>query len=746
MALVESVQTEIRPLIDAVDRVRENFEKNKVEIDLPTIAVIGNQSAGKTSLLERLSGVDLPRGEGMVTRCALVLRMVHNSTLATPYAMIRGGKNGEHKIELCDVGKHVTRITDELAKPNEISDESIYVTVYSADVPDLTLVDLPGIVYTDTTGKKSPITEAIQKLYNRYISKPGCVILCALPANVDFRTQQATAWAHEVDPDGKRTLMVVTKIDKSEMEDMQLGKRLLGVGPNAWTCKLGAVGVRNRTQAEIEAGCTRASVDEAEAKYFESHPALRALTPAQKASTLGCDALVRRLVSIQAEAIQACLPALEKAIREKLASCTARLSAMPKVCTNAFECLSVFTSLVQECSNRVQEASTANYTRIHGFKSALEAMALCRGGATSTPSSSSEPCNADLTVSSAYPPVVLALHMMPRVQEFCDTFASRVKSNATVILSPGYKGRLGESLKESSGCGLPDGVTENVFREQVALEAAALKEPAEDLAHSVADYMGTFVSALVREYFTVYPNLASAVLDALNELIKGSLEATLAHIAQQCDMECEPYTLNKDYLTSLKVLRAWQQERAEKTRGNPCFVPAPWHDGTVETLLNGGVVESGKGVAGATPAMRVLDDEDNFSQAVLDTQLKLLCYRSVVHKRFIDQITSFVRLQFPRRLKQECAIFLQRAILTGETEGGSPANAKGGVGMDRLTALMAEPVWQSTERNLLQTSITSLTKAQRELKKGGIKAFVKPHEKKEKAESKEQSGATTPVL
>jgi len=158
MALVESVQTEIRPLIDAVDRVRENFEKNKVEIDLPTIAVIGNQSAGKTSLLERLSGVDLPRGEGMVTRCALVLRMVHNSTLATPYAMIRGGKNGEHKIELCDVGKHVTRITDELAKPNEISDESIYVTVYSADVPDLTLVDLPGIVYTDTTGKKSPIT------------------------------------------------------------------------------------------------------------------------------------------------------------------------------------------------------------------------------------------------------------------------------------------------------------------------------------------------------------------------------------------------------------------------------------------------------------------------------------------------------------------------------------------------------------------------------------------------------------
>lgn len=132
-------------------------------------------------------------------------------------------------------------------------------------------------------------------------------------------------------------------------------------------------------------------------------------------------------------------------------------------------------------------------------------------------------------------------------------------------------------------------------------------------------------------------------------------------------------------------------------------------------------------------------------QSQLDTQLKLLCYRSVVHKRFIDQITSFVRLQFPRRLKQECAIFLQRAILTGETEGGSPANAKGGVGMDRLTALMAEPVWQSTERNLLQTSITSLTKAQRELKKGGIKAFVKPHEKKGKAESKEQSGATTPV-
>lgn len=60
-----------RPLLELNDRLREILQDE--EIRLPTIAVIGSQSAGKTSILERLSGIDLPRGAGMVTRCGKTL-------------------------------------------------------------------------------------------------------------------------------------------------------------------------------------------------------------------------------------------------------------------------------------------------------------------------------------------------------------------------------------------------------------------------------------------------------------------------------------------------------------------------------------------------------------------------------------------------------------------------------------------------------------------------------------------------
>jgi hypothetical protein len=608
-----------------MDEIRELFDGAKLEIDLPSIAVVGNQSAGKTSVLERLSGVDLPRGEGMVTRCALVLRMVNNSRTGAPesYAIIRGGKQGEQRIPLSDVAMHVSRITDELAAPNEISEEAIYLTVYSPEVPDLSLVDLPGIVYTDAQGKKSPITDAIHRLYKKHIDKKGCVILCALPANADFRTQQVSAWAHEVDPEGKRTLGVITKIDKAELDDKDLGSRLLGQGPNAWAFKLGNVALRNRTQAEMEAGADRASVNEAEERCFEAFPALRAMTPQQKAATLGVDALVRRLIHIQTEAIQAYLPQLELAIREKLSLCTTRLSALPKVCSNAYECLAAFTALTQEMANRVAEATTANYTRIHAFGAVREAMGAAKagggssgagGGASSLPG---EPTNMDAGAASGFPPLVLALHMMPRVQELLERFATAVRGAPTPIFSPAYKGRVAEAMKECAGCSLPDSTTDAVFSELVAKEAGALGGPAEDLAHAVHDYMGGFASALVKEHFAPFPALANAVSGALVDFLKESLDATLRHIGEQCRMEAEPFTLNKDYMSSLKTLRAWQQERAEKTRANASFVPSPWSDTTAHMLLGGGTVEPGKGVAGATQAMRALDDEDLFSQAVV---------------------------------------------------------------------------------------------------------------------------------
>lgn len=71
----EKVGVISRPFLDANDKIRDILKGEAIR--LPTIAVIGSQSAGKSSILERLSGIDLPRGAGMVTRCGKILLLTN---------------------------------------------------------------------------------------------------------------------------------------------------------------------------------------------------------------------------------------------------------------------------------------------------------------------------------------------------------------------------------------------------------------------------------------------------------------------------------------------------------------------------------------------------------------------------------------------------------------------------------------------------------------------------------------------
>jgi hypothetical protein len=406
------------------------------------------------------------------------------------------------------------------------------------------------------------------------------------------------------------------------------------------------------------------------------------------------------------------------------------------VCASPYECLAAFSALAHECAQRCHEAAGANYTKIHAFGAAGR-----EGAAAAAPErrASAEPTNADAASPSAFPPALLALHVMPRVQELCSAFAARVRASAAPVFAPAFRGRLAEAMRECAGCSLPSAGSEAVFSELVARDAGALREPALALAHAVHDYTSSWCSALVREYFAPYPALAGACEVALGEWLRRSLARCAEFIEEQCALEAEPYTLSGEYLGGLGALRAWQGRRAAAARASPCFVPAPWSDSAVEALLGGGAVECGGVVAGAGGAggAGALGEEEGQGEpgagggapsvgaAVLDTQLKLLCYRKVVHKRFIDAVAGHVRLHFPRRLKDEIAGYLQRAILEGEEGGsGSGGGKKAAKGVERLAALMAEPPSQSAERAALAATIAGLTRAQRELRRGGLGAIA----------------------
>ena len=147
-----------------------------------------------------------------------------------------------------------------------------------------------------------------------------------------------------------------------------------------------------------------------------------------------------------------------------------------------------------------------------------------------------------------------------------------------------------------------------------------------------------------------------------------------------------------------------------------------WTDKNVLYASNGGL-ETGtetctQYVIGTPCPPERLDPTDNLGKAVLEVQIRLYCYRTVVHKRFIDQIACYLRLQFPRALREAFALHLRRAVLSPviDDDDNEPPIS--------LVSLMAEPSKQRNERDALVSSIKRLEEAGKELKRGNLRAFL----------------------
>jgi GTPase SAR1 family protein len=168
---------ESRALLSAIDRMREILHDEKIR--LPEIVVVGDQSVGKSSVLEAISGIQLPRAQNICTRCPLELRM--KSTKDDEFAVIRSGTSSEDEAKTIhdfnDIAKEVIRLTNEITNSEtDISLNPIYLTVYKRDIPfDLTLIDLPGITRNALPGQAKDIYAQILSLINKYIEPPTAV-------------------------------------------------------------------------------------------------------------------------------------------------------------------------------------------------------------------------------------------------------------------------------------------------------------------------------------------------------------------------------------------------------------------------------------------------------------------------------------------------------------------------------------------------------------------------------------------
>ncbi|KAL4733694.1 Dynamin central region-domain-containing protein [Aspergillus similis] len=262
-------------------------------LDLPQIVVVGSQSSGKSSVLENIVGRDfLPRGSGIVTRRPLILQLINipserhdkpeTDEVHVPHtAASVAGQNewaefhhqpGRKFDDFALVKQEIEAETARIAGNNKgINRQPINLKIFSPHVLNLTMVDLPGLTKVPIGDQPSDIEKQTRALILEYIAKPNSIILAVSPANVDLVNSESLKLARQVDPMGRRTIGVLTKLDL-----MDHGTNAMDIlSGRVYPLKLGFIGVVNRSQQDIQSGKSLSEALQAELDFFRHHPAYR---------------------------------------------------------------------------------------------------------------------------------------------------------------------------------------------------------------------------------------------------------------------------------------------------------------------------------------------------------------------------------------------------------------------------------------------------------------------------------------
>ncbi|KAL9093955.1 MAG: hypothetical protein Q9165_003878 [Trypethelium subeluteriae] len=263
-------------LLDKIDKL---FACNVGEhIDLPQLVVIGDQSSGKSSVLEGLTALPFPRDSGLCTRFATQITFRRTKVESVSVSVIASADASQEHAEkvkawqvhvpkldkdaFADIMTQVPNVMGLSANKNDTSSTSTFssdvlrLEIHGPKEDHLSVIDVPGIFKNTTPGlttKKDILM--VREMVQGYMKNPRSVMIAVVPANVDIATQEILGMAREVDSEGQRTIGVFTKPDLVDRgAEANVVDLLEGKGPNG---KLGWSMVRNPGQQELTDGTTK---------------------------------------------------------------------------------------------------------------------------------------------------------------------------------------------------------------------------------------------------------------------------------------------------------------------------------------------------------------------------------------------------------------------------------------------------------------------------------------------------------
>ncbi|CAF1233065.1 unnamed protein product [Rotaria sordida] len=648
---------ESRRLLKVVDEMREILHYEK--ISLPHIVVVGDQSVGKSSVLEALSGVQLPRAQNICTRCPLELRLKNISSTETEYATIRCEGMSEIRINnFLEIMDKVTDCTVQLAGANlNVSSKPIYLTVYKKDIQaDLTLIDLPGITRNPIGGQSQTIYKDIVELIEHYIEPSTAIVLHVIPSSVDFTTSESIQLAKKTDPHCERQLIAVSKIDKF---DKDIGEKLLGIGPGSMALKLGCIAVLNRTQEEIDQNISFDEMRRREQQFFRSHKAFQDV-PEQY---LGSEQLVKRLALIQQERIRSTLPSIIDELKKEIKSKKSELKQMPPPVTSEMDCWALYTNLIKKYREIIN-------ARVHGIydnemqleieEPAFEKSYLSQ---TTTRTQMFNDQNDER----------IAFQLYNR-QKKC---REKLHNPFTHFFTSEYKKVVLKLLEENAGVALPNFPSFSIIERLYRAEQSKFREPCEELIESFTEYLKLILIKILNQVFIEETNYKYQLIHRLTDIILRTIdeseEKCCNDIKKMLEIEERVFTLNHYYMDTVNKIKNKSQEyNKNKSSGHTRFVS------TFE--INDFVID----VSGLS----------NEHQAAFDIQIAISAYCRVVEKRIVDQVSQLCYYWFIT----QCALVLDSKLNSAFTSAN-------------LLELMREPFDQQQKRENLKKSINAMEKA-----------------------------------
>ena len=368
-----------RDLLDIIDSLRSQGVSHYV--DLPEIIVCGDQSAGKSSVLEAISGMPFPTKDGLCTRFATELVLRRGREVNIKVSITPGeSRFGEDKERLeswqpkASIDKEgLGTVTDEAKRAmadttgtGEFYEDILRIELTGPGQPHLTMVDLPGLFRRGNKEQSDADVGIVRGMVERYMARPRSIILTVVSAKYEYVLQEVTLMAKRADPEGLRTMGLITKPDTldvgsdSESYFVRLAQNLEA------ELRLGWHVLKNRKFEERHV--TSAQRDTIESEFFS-----RGLWDSIDSSRCGVAALRVRLSAVLRDQILAQLPSLVQDVEDGIHDCASRLDRLGPVRGTPQQQLSYLLRVSEEYTSLVTQAVEGTYTdRLFGNRKKID--------------------------------------------------------------------------------------------------------------------------------------------------------------------------------------------------------------------------------------------------------------------------------------------------------------------------------------------------------------------------------------